>query len=395
MITVLQWLLSPQHTGELTIDPCELECHVLQQLPGASSFDRFFGGGVRSVNVPRRSRPVKITVNNLPETGKPVGFSGVVGNMTLTTSVTHDTIRANDAFTYKVVFRGTGNLRLLEAPHLNLPHDFEVYDPKVTRNVQTQGVTTSGTVTFEYLVIPRYAGDYTLPPLSFSYFNLLSQGYKTLTGDTFQVHVLKGGEGTASDGTPAVQSYKKEDVRVLGEDIRFIRAGRSELRSKGAHFFRTTAYWLSLSVPLVLCVVGMVLNRRRIKARADLARVKSRTATKMAQKRLKTAAAAMRGKDPVRFYQEVLTATWGYVSYKLNLPASALNRDNISEHLRRRAASAEMIRDFIEVLDRCEYARYAPDSGGGEEMEKLYNEAVAIITQLNAQLTNVTKKQES
>ncbi|MDR2414149.1 MAG: BatD family protein [Odoribacteraceae bacterium] len=390
---VAQWVLSPQHTGEITIEPFELDCRVLQQVAGVSSIDRFFGGSTRSVSLPRRSRPVKVSVRALPEAGKPSNFNGAVGNMTLSTSISHDTIRANDALTYKLVFRGNGNLRLLEAPRINLPHDFEVYDPKVTRNVQTQSGITSGSVTFEYVIIPRYAGDYTLPPVSYSYFNLLSQDYKTLSGATYNVHVLKGsGSDATSVGTTAIQSFKKEDVRVLGEDIHYIKTSSGLFKPKGARFFRATAYWLSLIVPFVVCVVGMLLNRRRIKARADLARVKSKTANKMARKRLKAAAAAMTAGDSGRFYQEVLTATWGYVSYKLNLPASALNRDNISEHLGRRGASGEMILQFIEVLDQCEYARYAPDSNAGEEMEKLYNAAMTIITRLNGQLTEVTKK---
>jgi hypothetical protein len=391
--TVAQWVLSPQHTGEITIEPFELDCRVLQRVTGSSSIDRFFGGSARSISLPRRSQPVKVSVQALPVAGKPSNFNGVVGNLTLSTSISHDTIRANDALTYKVVFRGNGNLRLLEAPRINLPHDFEVYDPKVTRNVQTNSGITSGTVTFEYVVIPRYAGDYTLPPVSYSYFNLLSRDYKMLAGATYNVHVLKGvGSDSPGAGTTAIQSFKKEDVRVLGEDIHYIKTNGGLFKPKGVHFFRSTTYWLSLIVPFVACVVGMLLNRRRIKARADLARVKSKTANKMARKRLKAAAGAMAAGDSGRFYQEVLTAAWGYVSYKLNLPASVLNRDNISEHLGRRGASGEMILHFIEVLDQCEYARYAPDSNAGEEMEKLYNAAMTIITRLNGQLTEVTKK---
>ncbi|MDR2130943.1 MAG: BatD family protein [Odoribacteraceae bacterium] len=390
---VAQWVLSPQHTGELTIDPFELDCRVLQRVVGSSPLDHFFGSSVRTVNLPQRSRPVKVSVKNLPEAGKPSNFNGVVGNLTLSTSISHDTIRANDAFTYTIVFRGNGNLRMLEAPKINLPHDFDVYDPKVTRNVQTQSGITTGTVMFEYVVIPRYAGDYTLPPVNYSYFNILSQNYKTLTGNAFNVHVLKGSDTTSpGTGTTAIQSFKKEDVRVLGEDIHYIKTGSSTFKPKGVRFFRTTAYALSLIVPFVLCVAGMLLNRRRIKARADLVRVKSKTANKMAQKRLKAAAGAMAAGDSGRFYQEVLTAMWGYVSYKLNIPASALNRDNISDHLNRRRASEEMILRFIGVLDQCEYARYAPDSDAGEEMEKLYNEAITTITRLNGQLTDATKK---
>lgn len=315
----------------------------------------------------------------LPEAGKPLGFSGMVGTLTMTTSMSTDTLKANDALTYKVVLRGNGNMKLLEAPKITFPHDFDVYDPKVTRDING----TSGTVTFEYLVIPRYAGDYKIPAVQYSYFDPQAGAYKMLKGKEYSVRVEKGNESSQGSGESALQSFKKEDVRMLGQDIRYIKTHKNDLRPKGVLYFATMEYWLSFLIPFVLFVVGMILNRRRIKANADLVRVKSKTANKMAQKRLRAASVAMKAGNSELFYQETLNALWGYVSYKLNIAASELNRDNISDHLTRRGADATLIQSFIEVLDHCEYARYAPGANQGEEMDNVYKDSISIITKLD------------
>ena len=373
-------ILFPQHAGTLTIDPYELICVVRQRVAGRSNsiFDDFFGQS-RDVRVICKSKPVKITVKPLPEAGKPLGFSGMVGTLAMTTSTSTDTLRANDALTYKAVLRGTGNMKLLEAPKISFPHDFDVYDPKVIKDING----TSGTVTFEYLVIPRYAGEYKIPAVQYSYFDPQSGTYKILTGKEYTVRVAKGNESGQGTGEAALQSFKKEDVRMLGQDIRYIKTGKSDLRQRGVQYFATMEYWLSFLIPFVLFVVGMILNRRRIKANADLVRVKSKTANKMAQKRLRAASVAMKAGNSELFYQEVLNALWGYVSYKLNISASELNRDNISEHLTRRGADTTLIQGFIEVLDHCEYARYAPGANQDEEMDKVYKDSLSIIMKLD------------
>ena len=373
-------ILFPQHAGTLTIDPYELICVVRQRVAGRSNsiFDDFFGQS-RDVRVICKSKPVKITVKPLPEAGKPLGFSGMVGTLAMTTSTSTDTLRANDALTYKVVLRGTGNMKLLEAPKISFPHDFDVYDPKVIKDING----TSGTVTFEYLVIPRYAGEYKIPAVQYSYFDPQSGTYKILTGKEYTVRVAKGNESGQGTGEAALQSFKKEDVRMLGQDIRYIKTGKSDLRQRGVQYFATMEYWLSFLIPFVLFVVGMILNRRRIKANADLVRVKSKTANKMAQQRLRAASVAMKDGNSELFYQEVLNALWGYVSYKLNISASELNRDNISEHLTRRGADTTLIQGFIEVLDHCEYARYAPGANQDEEMDKVYKDSLSIIMKLD------------
>lgn len=386
--TIRKVLLFPQHTGEITIEPFELECIVRQQLANSRSFFDDFFGNYRDVRAMRVSRPVKIHVKELPLEGRPLGFGGAVGNISMRTSVSTDTLKANDAITYKVVFQGTGNLKLLEAPKINFPPDFETYEPKVTKDIKTGENGMSGTVTYEYLLIPRYAGDYKIPAVTFSFFDPSTHNYRTVLGNEYRIHVLKGTESSREEGISAVQSFKKEDVRQLGKDIRYIRTGNLHLRPTGGNFFGTAAYWLAFVIPFVLFVLGAILNRRRIKANADLVRVKNKAANKMARKRMKAAAVAMKTHNTEQFYDEVLKAMWGYVSYKLNIDKAELNRDNISDILQKKAVDAGLIQEFIGVLDTCEFARYAPAGNPDQEMDKVYGDGINVITRLDKAIKN-------
>lgn len=379
-------LLFPQHTGELTIEPFELECIVRQRLTGGgrSIFDDFFGN-YQDVRAMRRSKPVTIMVKELPQEGKPVGFSGAVGSLTMSTSLSADTVNANDAITYKVSFSGSGNLKLLRAPSITFPLDFETYDPKESRDLLTTENGMSGTVSFEYVILPRYSGEYKIPAIRFSYFDSQSGSYKTILSKEYPIFVRKGaekGSGEAGSGN-AIQSFKKEDIRRVGEDIRYLKTGGLKLREVGIQFFGTPVYWLALLIPFVLFVVGAILNRRRIKANADVARVKNKAATKMARKRLKVAVTAMKSHNAEQFYDEVLKALWGYMSYKLNIDRAELNRDNISELLTRKNVADDLQKEFISVLDTCEYARYAPGSNSDQEMGKVYSDSIDVITKLD------------
>ncbi len=382
-------LLFPQQTGEIIIEPFELECIVRQRLAGGGNgfFDDFFGN-YRDVRAMRRSKPVTIIVKSLPQNNKPVGFSGTVGNITMSTSLSVDTVNANDAITYKVTFQGTGNLKLMQAPSVNFPLDFETYTPKESRNMDITEAGLSGSVSFEYIVIPRYSGDYNIPAIRYSYFDPKTDSYKTILGKEYMIHVRKGAEkGLANKNSGGiVQSFKKEDIRQVGADIRYLKSGNLGLKEKGVQFFGTLSYWLALLIPAFLFVVGILLNSQRIKANADVARVKNRTATKMARKRLKLAVLAMKDHNAELFYDEVLKALWGYMSYKLNIDRAELNRDNINDILMRKNIIDELIKDFIVVLDTCEYARYAPDINSVREMDKVYMQSIEVITKLDKNL---------
>lgn len=383
---ISKMLLFPQHVGDLTIEPFELECIVRQRLAGGgrSIFDDFFGN-YRDVRAMRRSKPVTVHVSELPPKGKPADFSGTVGTVSMSTSLSADTVNANNAVTYKVTFQGTGNLKLLRAPSVEFPLDFESYDPKESKNLRVTENGVTGTVSFEYVVIPRYSGNYKIPAVRFSYFDPGTGSYKTIVGKEYNVTVPQGSEkeGNLSSGSNTVQYFKKEDIRRVGEDIRYIKTGSLHLKKAGVRFYGTPAYLLSLFIPLVLFVMGILLARRRIRANADVARVRNRAATKMARRRLKVAFVAMKNHNAEQFFEEVLKALWGYMSYKLNIDRAELNRDNISEIMERRGVPEDRVREFIDLLDKCEYARYAPGSNRDQEMNGVYTDSIDVIARLD------------
>lgn len=378
-----KFLLIPQHAGDITIEPFELESIVREELGGGASFFDDFFGNYRQRSLTRRSLPVKITVLPLPDAGKPGSFSGGVGKFSLTTSISSESIKANDALTYTVTVSGSGNLKLMNLSKPDLPEGFEIYDPKITKNIR-QG-EAKGSITYEYLIIPRYGGEYTVPAFEFSYFDPQTKSYKTLKGKEFKLHVEKGTEGNISSiiGSPMGNVYKKEDFKILREDIRFIHTGNLRLEPLGDKFFGTIAYWLWFILPAFIVVSGMSINRKRIKARADVVRVKNKAANKMARKRLKAAASALKNNNIDLFYDETLKGLWGYISYKLNIDTAALNRDNISGILTDKFVEETKIDEFIALLDDCEYARYAPGTNPEKEMQRIYESSIKVITSLD------------
>ncbi len=381
---IRKMLLFPQHTGELVIDPFEIGCIVRESAGGRgnSFFDDFFDN-YRERRLMRQSSPIKIDVKELPIAGRPSGFSGVVGNITASATLSADSIPANEALTYKVVVSGTGNLKLMTPPQLSLPHDFEVYEPKVTRNIAATPSGNKGSVTFEYVIIPRFAGDYEIPALTIPYFSSVNNRYVSTKVPAHRVKVLKGKVTPSQQSGDVIQSFQKEEVRRVGEDIRYIKSGDLKLKRSGSYFYGSVVYILAFLIPALLFVVGALLYRRRIAAAADIVRVKNKAANKMAKSRMKRAAVAMKSGNSGEFYQETLTALWGYVSYKLNIDPAELTRDNISELLVKRNVDDSLVTRFIEVLDRCEYARYAPGSNPEGAMNEIYSSAIAIITDMD------------
>ncbi len=376
-----QFVLFPQQPGKLFIEPAQFQMTVGKAVQSDDPFDAFFNGGSNVVKVPKSivTPKIAINVNPLPA-GKPANFSGGVGEFNISSSINSKELKTNDAITIKLVISGTGNLKLISNPEIKFPDDFEVYDPKVDNQVRLTQEGLTGNKVIEYLAIPRHAGNYKIPGASFSYFDIRSKSYKTLKTEDYVINVEKG----AGNADQVIANFtNKEDLKVLGEDIRYLKTEGLNLKAAGVRFFGTTLYWLALLIPFVLFVVGAVLNRRRIKANADIVRVKNKAANKMARKRLKVAASAMKNHNAEQFYDEVLKALWGYMSYKLNIDRAELNRDNISEILQSKGVEEDRIKEFIAVLDTCEYARYAPGSNSDQEMGKVYTDSIDVITKLD------------
>ncbi|MBI9059680.1 MAG: protein BatD [Labilibaculum sp.] len=371
-------ILFPQHTGEITIDPFELECIVRQQRANKRSgfFDDFFDN-YQDLRVPRKSKPIKIRVKDFPKS-KPASFDGAVGKFNLTTTIDKDSVKANDAITMRVKVSGNGNLKLIKPLEFNFPADFEVYDPKTTQNLKSSEKGMSGSTTFEYLIIPRHGGEYEIPSVDFSFFDPKARIFRTRSTPKFNIKVAKG-DGDVS-GT-VISSFSKEKVKFIGKDIRFIKTNEFESQLKGEVFFGTTNFYLGYLIPFVLFILAFVFNRKRIKENADTIGQKNKRANRVAMKRLKAASASLKAKQKEQFYDEILKAIWGYTSDKLSLPLENLNKENISEILLDKGVEVELKDEFLSILDTCEFARYSP-SAGSSEMDELYQTSMDTITKL-------------
>lgn len=372
-----QYVLFPQQTGKLEIPSITFDGVVAQQTISDDPFDAFFNGG-GYVEVKKKITTPKVVINVQLLPAKPAGFSGAVGEFKLASSINATDVKTNDAVTIKLTLSGTGNMKLIGTPEVKFPQDFEIYDPKVTDDYKLTNSGLTGTKTFEYLAIPRHAGNFTIPAIEFTYFDLKSNSYKTLKTEAYNLKVAKG-QGNAdlviSDFT------NKESVKMLGKDIRFIKLGDSSLRPKGDFFFGTVGYYLCYLIPLLLFVVFAVIYRQKALENANVAKVKTKKANKVATRRMKLAGKLLAENKKNEFYDEVLKALWGYISDKLSIPVSQLSKDNIEAELTNYGVQEALIAEFIGVLNECEYARYAPGNEN-EAMDKVYSASVEVISKM-------------
>ncbi len=376
-----QYVLFPQQTGKLEVPSITFEGVVAQQTVSDDPFDAFFnGGGV--VEVKKKIVTPKLSINVQPLPAKPANYSGGVGEFSLSSSINSTEVRTNDAVTIKLVIKGSGNMKLISAPELKFPADFEVYDPKVTNNFKVSNSGLTGTQTIEYLAIPRSAGNFTIPAAEFVYFDLKSNSYKTLKTESYDLKVAKG-NGNADQ---VVANFtNKEDVKVLGEDIRFIKLGDTTFSKKGDYFFGSLPYYLWYLLPLVLFLCVVVFFRKKAVENANVVKVKTKKANKVATKRMKLAGKLLSENKKNEFYDEVLKALWGYISDKLSIPVSQLSKDNIESELSGHGVQQDVIENFINALNECEFARYAPGSES-EAMDKVYSISVDAISKMESSI---------
>ncbi len=376
-------ILYPQHSGDIKIDPAKFEAvlRVQTRQQVRSIFDDFFGS-YTNVTKMLTAPGVTIHVAALPS-GKPAGFSGGVGKFSITPSISQTEIQTNDAVTIKLDITGAGNMKLLKTPAIDWPEGFEPYDPKVTNNFNTTTAGVSGTKSIEYLAIPRSAGEYTIPPLTFSYFDIEDKAYRTLSTPEYTIHVKRSGasEHSGSDNDGAVVSYThKEDIKQLGTDIRYIDTKPLNITHRKSQITNYNHLWLCYVVPLILAIVLLIILRKRIKENADITRVRYKRANKVAQKRLKAAAAALKANDKDHFYEEIERAAWTYLSDRLSIPTAELNKDNIAALLHEKRVSEDLINEVKNVLSTAEFARYAPSND--HAMDDLYTATTNLINNL-------------
>lgn len=374
VVTIKRALLYPQRSGNIEISKGDFEVSVQVVRPMQSFFGVIQGYADVEKSISTAAQTVK--VKPLPA-NKPTSFTNAVGNFKIKSSISTTTPKANEALTYKLVISGNGNLKYIKDPELKFPGDFEVYDPKTEVDVKTTTSGVTGSRVIEYTVIPRSAGDFKIPAVEFSYFDIAAQSYKTIQTDSYELKVAKGAgqSGTVADFT------NKTDLKVLATDIRYIKGGEFSLAKEDETIFGSLIYWLYYIIPTLIFIGYIIINRKQAQLNSNVDLLKNRKANKVASKRLKVAATYLKTYKKEKFYAEVLKAIWGYISDKLTIPISELSRDNVSQELKSYGATDELVSKIINIIDSCEFAQYAP-SQSNETMDNLYKDSVDVIGEM-------------
>jgi hypothetical protein len=376
MVVLKQTVLYPQRSGKITIDAgrFDISVRVRTQQRQLSFFDDFFDT-YQSVTKSLFTSPVTVDVTPLP-LGKPASYSNAVGDFTITSSISSTNVKTNEAITIKVNISGNGNLKVLKNPVVIFPNDFDVYDAKIENNIRTTVTGVNGSKTIEYMAIPRYAGDFEIPAIQFSYFDPKTGTYRTLLSESYSLHVEKG-EGSESGDLVVSNFSNRENVRYIGRDIRYLKVKGISFISKGDMFFGSFMYYMCYWVPALLFIVFFFIYRKQVRENSNIDLVRTKKANKIALRRLKNAGKLMRENKEEAFYEEVLRALWGYLSDKLSISQSDLMKDNVEAELIKYGVDESLIQEFMDILNTCEFARYAPSQAPA--MDKLYKLMVDTI----------------
>lgn len=370
-VTWSQYLMYPQMTGSLKIPSITFKGIVVQENRNVDPFEAFFNGGSGYVEVKRNIVAPGMTIQVDPLPTKPVGFSGGVGKFNISAQLSKKEVKAGDPVTLRVVVGGTGNLKLIKQPEPVFPKGFDKYDPKVTDKTKLTNAGVGGNMVYDFLVVPRNQGEYDIPPVAFTYYDVDANAYKTIRTQGFHLSVAPG------DGKGETDSYDA----LKDNDIHDIKSGDTTVHPIGDIFYGSAAYWISLVIPLVAFIVLLIVFRRRAIENADIVKMRGKRATKIARRRLKNASRLMFAHKQAEFYDEVLRALWGYAGYKLNMSVESLSRDNIKDNLMQHGVPAESVEKFIMALDECEFERYAPGDAAGN-MEKTFQSAMTAIMEI-------------
>lgn len=381
-----EMLLYPQSDGEILIDKAEFETiiRVQSRQPVRSIFDEFFesySNVARSISVPG----VKVNVKSLPA-GKPADFSGVAGQLGLTSSISTEQLKVNEAVTLKINFNGSGNLKLIKNPEIEFPQAFEVYDPKVTNTFKVSAAGLTGTKAIEIMFIPRHAGTFEIPAYKLSYFDLSEGRYKTLSTPTYTLQVLKS-DGTVEESVVVGNYSRKEDVKQLGSDIRYIFTGEMRLQKEESYRIDELISWMLYVLPALVALILFVIFRKQVKENANVSLMKNKRANRIARKRLKVALKLLKEGLTDRFYEELMKGVWTYLSDKLSIPVAELTKDKVESELLSKQVNDVLVKRCLNVLNECEFARFAPNAGQ-KHRDQLYDEAAKVISELENDIKN-------
>ncbi len=383
--------LYAQRSGEIRIEPMELSCLAQVKVansrtrdPFFDSFfnDPFFNRNYQNVELSLASNAVTIDIDPLPQENRPPYFSGAVGSFTLSSEIDRTDLKANEPINLKITLTGKGNIELIDALPVVFPPDFETYDPKVTNNLTRNSSGISGTRTFEYLLIPRNAGEFQIRPVEFSYFDPAKRAYSTLSTPLYQIRVSKG-EGGESGIT--YSGVSQQDIQFIGTDIRHIKTGHLNLAPINSLLVSSPGFLLGLILPVLIFAGAYLFWNAERRKRGNVALVRNRKANKVARKNLRKAGEFLGQNLTTAFFEEISRALWGYISNKFNIPLSDLSLETVNHRLNAKGAGEEHISRFLSVLERCEYARFAPGDKS-EKMQEIYNDALEVISRMEQEL---------
>lgn len=358
---IKQTILFPQRSGNLTIDPMGMTFIVRQQSQARDIMEQFFGS-FRDVKTKLKSQAVTIHVKELPTAGKPVDFSGAVGTFKIDASVDKNALKSNEALNYNVRVSGAGNIMLMKNLTTNFPLDFEKYDPKTTDTISKETGRITGSRLYNYLLIPRHEGKYTIDPLKFTYFNPATERYVTLSTKAFPIAVAKGDKEVS---VSALSSADKQDVKLQDKDIRYIKSDTGF--TTDSDFFGSVGYYLLLLLGPLAFIAARIYRKWYERHNSDVVKVRSRRASKIAAKHLADAKKQLATKNSAGYYEALFRGIYSYLSFKLNIPYANLNQEDIAQNLRSRGVSEDLIKQMQETLDLCDMARFAPVTGISEQ----------------------------
>ncbi len=375
-VTWSQYVMFPQVTGKLEIPSITFDGIVVQQNRSIDPFEAFFNGGSGYVEVKKKIKAPGITIHVDPLPARPAGFSGGVGQFSISAQTDKASVKANDPINLRVVVSGCGNLKLIKEPVVNFPKDFDKYSAKITDKTKLTSNGVEGNMIYDIMAVPRHPGKYEIPPIEFTFYDTGRNAYRTVSTQSIALNVEKG------SGKSAVSDYTgQSDVEQIAKDIRYIKLGDTTLHNRNDFFFGSLSYWIWLAGLFAVFVSLFIVFRRRALDNADLVKQRGRKANSVATKRLRKAKKLMLTGQSGAFYDEVLRALWGYVGDKLNIPVENLSRENIEQCLSDRGVDKVVVARFIEALDECEYERYAPGDVKGN-MSKTFETAMDAITKI-------------
>ncbi|OIP02317.1 MAG: hypothetical protein AUJ98_01685 [Bacteroidetes bacterium CG2_30_33_31] len=383
VVVIQKMIIFPQNSGTLQIGSFNLKAVitiVTSRKPRDQWEQWMYGNKIntsQNTNVEVNSPKQIIKVKPLPEKGKPNNFNGIVGNYTLTATVDKNKVNANDALNLKISLKGSGNIDLLDITPPDFPSDFEVYDPKISTKSDNSVGGVSGSKTWEYLIIPRKEGKFEIPAISFSYFDVNRGSYVNLKSNSFNIEVAKGKAGSY---IPSEANVDREDIKYLNKDILYIKTDLGEIREKNYHFFNSFWHIIMLIIIPLITIILIILNKKFAKQRADVVMMKTKTATRVARKRLTRAKKLMDAGENSEFYVEISKVLWGYLSDKFSIPLSELSMDNLRTSLSA-YIDAATIEEAIKAVEHCEYARFAPIQSD-DEVHGVYDESLMIISKI-------------